>query len=197
MNNFKAWVCLIYLAVLPFLSLAQKKFGFEWIHPGQTYYRFALTTNGVYRIDYATLVNSGIAPASIDPRKIQLFQRGEELPVFISGENDSSFDQGDFIEFFAYKNDGFYDKKLYLDSTNHYNPYVSLVSDTACVFFTVNAQPATAPLRLVNYTNTNYDSFTAEPYFMKKLVMAFSTAYYYGTPIIPSDDYHSSEYVMG
>ncbi|MBX7206343.1 MAG: hypothetical protein K1X81_13040 [Bacteroidia bacterium] len=197
MNNFKAWVCLIYLAVLPFLSMAQKKFGFEWIRPGQTYYRFTLTANGVYRIDYATLVNSGISPASIDPRKIQLFQRGEELPVFINGESDSSFDQGDFIEFYALKNDGFYDKKLYLDSTNHYNPYVSFVSDTACVFFTVNPQPVTAPLRLVNYSNTNYGSFTAEPYFMKKQVMAFATAYYYGIPLIPSDDYHSSEYLMG
>ncbi len=183
--------------MLPFLSIAQKKFGFEWIYSGQTYYRFAATGNGVFRIDYAALVNSGISPAAIDPRKIQLFQRGDEIPVFISGESDSSFDQGDYIEFFVYKNDGFYDKKLYLDSTNHYNPYVSLISDTAYVFFTVNTQLVTAPLRLVNYSNTNYGGFTAEPYFMKKQVLAFASSYYYGIPIIPADDYHSSDYLMG
>ena len=51
------------------------------------------------RIDYQTLINSGIPISSINPRNLQLFARGKEVPIYIEGENDGVFHPTDFIEF--------------------------------------------------------------------------------------------------
>ena len=60
----------------------------NWINYNQQYYKFKIAETGIYRIDSATLANSGIPLNSINPQNFQLFSRGEELPIHIEGEGD-------------------------------------------------------------------------------------------------------------
>lgn len=192
--NLKLFLFILF-AILFGKTNAQKVFGNEWIKQGQPYYKVVIWQNGVYRINQTALINSGIAIGSVDPRNIQIFQFGKELPVFVSGELDSTFDAGDYIEFYAKSTDGTLDKSLYKDTSLFLNPYVSSISDTAVVYLTWGNNPSSTHLK--PYVNSDYGSYTPEQYYLHKEVYAFSHAYYFGQPIISEYNYHSSEYLAG
>ena len=70
-------------------------------------------TTGVYRVTPDDLENAGIPVSGVDPRTLRLFSVGRydgvadfpdtmvEVPVFVSGEDDGSFDGSDFLAFYA------------------------------------------------------------------------------------------------
>ena len=81
-------------------------------------YKISVTSSGVHKIDYDFLKNSlDLNIDNVDPRKIKLYgQHGgmlpelvdaervddlEELAIVIQGESDGSFDNGDYILFYA------------------------------------------------------------------------------------------------
>ena len=74
-------------------------YGNEWIAYGQSYYKIKIAQNGVYRIDSATLAGAGIF--GIDPRNIQLFNKGVQQYIYIKGESDGFINLGDYIEFYG------------------------------------------------------------------------------------------------
>ena len=76
----------------------------NWINYNQSYFKFKISENGLYSIDSLTLFNSGIPIGSIDPRNIQIFAKGVEIPLYIEGEGDGIFDNSDKIIFYALKN---------------------------------------------------------------------------------------------
>ena len=90
---------------MSFLSFGQ--LDNEWFDPSQRYFTFKIGQNGVYRLDYNTLLNFGIPIDEINPKTIQIFKNGEEQYLFVSGQDDNNFDINDFIEFYATKNEGF------------------------------------------------------------------------------------------
>ena len=55
---------------------------------------------------------------TINPKNIQLYGRGVQIPIFIEGEADEVFNPSDFIEFYAEKNDGWLDIELYKGANN-------------------------------------------------------------------------------
>jgi hypothetical protein len=81
------------------------------------WYKLAVQNSGVHRISYADLENMGMNPGAIDPRSIAIYGNGGgmlpelttnfryddlmENAIFVSGEGDGSFDQGDYILFYA------------------------------------------------------------------------------------------------
>ncbi len=81
------------------------------------WYKFAVETTGVYKIDKSFLNGLGINVGSINPKNIQLYGNGgallpeanaisrpdglQENAIFISGEDDNSFDNNDYILFYA------------------------------------------------------------------------------------------------
>lgn len=81
------------------------------------FYKLELREEGVYRLDRQYLESIGINPNTIDPRKLKIYFNGgdelnvqvnsvkipdlQEIPIFVSGEADGSFDSGDFILFYA------------------------------------------------------------------------------------------------
>ncbi|RMG88039.1 MAG: oxidoreductase [Bacteroidetes bacterium] len=86
-------------------------------------YKFGVTKDGVYKLDYDFLANElGIPLNDIDPRNIQIFGNGggrlpepvdaerqddlHENAIFIEGESDGKFDNGDYILFYAEGPDG-------------------------------------------------------------------------------------------
>jgi hypothetical protein len=81
------------------------------------WYRIAVTETGIYRISYDDLAAMGINPDNTDPRNIRLFGNGSgmlpesnslprkddlmENAIFIQGEDDGVFNQGDYILFYG------------------------------------------------------------------------------------------------
>jgi len=81
------------------------------------WYRLGVDKTGIYRITYSDLEAMGINPSAIDPRQIKLYGNGNgmieeavsipryddltENLILVSGEEDGSFDSGDFILFYG------------------------------------------------------------------------------------------------
>ena len=140
----------------------------SWINYDQNYFKFPVLEEAIYKIEFNDLVSAGINATSIDPRNIQIFAKGEEIPIYIQGESDGSFDSGDFIEFYAEGNDGWYDHELFSDSAHNLNPYVSMFSDTLYYFLTWNT--GTSNKRFVDDLDLNYGDYTPVDYYYSEVV---------------------------
>ena len=109
-------------------------FGNEWVKHDRPYAKVTVSEDGVYRVGYASLVASGF-PAAFKGSEIQAFSFGEEVSLYVSTNGD--FGNGDYLEFFGYKNDGALDAPLYQDaSAQQLNPKASMFSNTRDYFFT-------------------------------------------------------------
>lgn len=135
-NLMSRLLCLLFV-LHGFGGLAQPaRFGNEWIDPAQTYYKISVAVPGRYRITHADLTRAGIAPGSLIPNGLQLFRRGQELPVTVSVGSDGRFGETDFIEFDGQRNNGATDSSLYRPPARQPHPHYSLFSDTAAYFLT-------------------------------------------------------------
>lgn len=170
------------LFLLPFFLLSlpvlAQPFGNEWIRYDQQYYRIKIWNDGVYRIPRNVLLAAVPALQSVDPRNVQLFGRGEEQYIYIEGEEDGSWDDGDYIEFFGRKNDGWLDNVLYPTAEDQTNPYFSLFTDTAVYYLTWNA--STGNRRMSVETDVNFSGQTAAPWFMNEVISQLTSSYYFG-----------------
>ena len=69
------------------------------------WYKVSLDADGMYEMDYAYLAAAGIPVDELDPRTIQMYNRGEEVAILVEGEEDGSFDAGDAVVFYGEKTD--------------------------------------------------------------------------------------------
>lgn len=81
------------------------------------WFRVAVDKEGVYRMDRNYLESLGISVSSLDPRTIRVFSHHgdilpelnasfrfkdlQELPIWVAGEQDGSFDNNDFVLFYG------------------------------------------------------------------------------------------------
>ncbi len=178
-------------------AFAQLRYGNEWINNSQQYYKITITKDGLYRIYYNALQQASVPLSSINPQNFQLFHLGKEVSIYIEGEADLLFDQGDYIEFYGQHNDGKTDSTLFEPGAQS-NPYYSFVSDTSVYFLTWNTSFGK---RLTTYSNTSYSGFTAENYYIQHRLI-FGTynsgygdfGYNYGQPTNAGDNIYGSEY---
>ena len=125
----------------------------EWIDYSKTYYKFKLGTSSLCRITQASLATVGLQNTPAE--QFQLWRNGKQVPLYttiptgLMGSND-------YIEFWGKKNDGKPDKYLYRDSSFQLSDRLSLLTDTAAFFLTVNPNPTTASpnLRFADASNT-------------------------------------------
>ncbi len=106
------------------------------------WFKIPITQDGIYKItknqlkNAITIGNSGIDIDNLDPQTIRIFNAGgycldrsvnyqelelKEIPIYITGETDGSFDSGDAIYFYARDTDGWEVNKEY--DWLYYNPY--------------------------------------------------------------------------
>jgi hypothetical protein len=144
------------------------------------WYKIAIDTTGVYKIDKSFLQKLGINISNLNPKKIQIFGNGgqmlsfknsdfrqdglQENAIYVKGEDDNSFDDGDYILFYgkgpdAWKMEG----AISLQNTHHQK---NIFSNKSYYFITVGdlngkrivVQPQ------INLTSNqqinNYDDFT-------------------------------------
>ncbi len=169
-------------------------FNNEWINFSQSYYKIKIPRNGLYKIDSTSLAQSGVPLNSINPRNIQLFQKGKELYIHIQGEADNQFNKNDYILFYAEKNSCKDDSALFYNSPYLANPYYSVINDTSVVFFTWNSSTNNRRLSVEN--DVNYSAFTPANYYLKEAVTAYNNEYYAG-PIHPFSKTPDPRYVLG
>ncbi|MDI6696451.1 MAG: C25 family cysteine peptidase [Anaerolineales bacterium] len=71
------------------------------IFSGQEWVKITTDQEGMVRITRDDLLSAGLNVSVIDPRTMQVFSRGEEIAVWVTGESDGVFDAGDQLIFFA------------------------------------------------------------------------------------------------
>ncbi|MCB0733425.1 MAG: hypothetical protein H6608_11790 [Flavobacteriales bacterium] len=185
----------IFILLLIFTSFSAVfgQYGNDWINYSQTYIKFEINSEGIYRIEQQALIDAGLPISSIDPRSIRIYRDGREQYLWVQGEDDGVFDATDYIELYCTYNDGRLDEPLYGKKSQQTNPYVSLYTDSAAYFLTWS--PGTNGLRYRLNSNTDYSSQTADSYFMYESVKFFQDQWLDGMPY--SDLGYYSEYTLG
>jgi hypothetical protein len=153
-------------------------YGNEWIDYSQTYYKFPIVNTGIYKLEYDALVNSGIPVSSFTSSNIQMFGKEKEIPLYIVDGGDNMMDAGDYILFYAEKNDGWLDTTLYENIEDMGNPYYSLFNDTIQYFFTWNN--STNNLRYQNENDQDFYKFTPLNFVKKEVYQSYSNTYHEG-----------------
>ena len=110
----------------------------EWIDYSKTYYKFKIGVTGVYRITQSALP---AALSNVPVEQLQLWRNGNQVPIYTSNSSGVLPANG-YIEFWGEKNDGTPDTSLFTNPTYQINKAVSLQTDTASFFLTVNTSAA-------------------------------------------------------
>jgi hypothetical protein len=135
-------------------------YGSEWIDFNKQYYKVSLSQDGIYRLSYTDLTNAGVPINSIDPRRLQLFYKGNEQAIFVQGQSDAVFNTTDFIEFYGQRNDGTADERLYQPAAAQPHQFYSLHSDSSAYFLTWYLNPTNGK-RMASYSENNTGGLTA------------------------------------
>jgi hypothetical protein len=72
----------------------------QWSVAGAGGFKVGVERPGWYRVTRDELVALGLDP-SVDPRSLQLYADGVEVPIRVVGEEDGSFDTGDTLEWYG------------------------------------------------------------------------------------------------
>ncbi len=132
----------------------------EWIDHSKTYYKFKLGATGLYRINQTALPT---ALKTAGAEQFQLWRNGKQVSIYTSVPSGALPSNG-YIEFWGEKNDGLPDKPLYKDQANQLSAALSLETDTATYFLTLNPAPNARLSDAVNDVASN--TLPPEPYFM-------------------------------
>lgn len=107
----------------------------SWINYNQTYIKLGAALDGIYRINYDDLIDLGINVSSLLPSTFSLYYKGSQLPIYVFGEEDNTFDPGDYIEFAGIRNMGGKHREIN-QFGEPYNEYLDRYSDTSSYWLT-------------------------------------------------------------
>ncbi|MBR9921811.1 MAG: hypothetical protein GYB31_13305 [Bacteroidetes bacterium] len=107
-------------------------YGNEWIDFDQSYFKFGLADDGIYRLTYDQL--DDVIPAGVQADQIRLYRLGEEIPIYTTTEG--TLQAGDYIEFAGRRNRTELDQHLFKINDDILHPDYSFFSDTAYYFIT-------------------------------------------------------------
>ncbi|MFC1732991.1 C25 family cysteine peptidase [candidate division KSB1 bacterium] len=171
---------LVFLLGILSYNIFSQFYGNEWINYNQHYYRFNIVQDGVVRIYYSSLQASGFLTTNPAPEKFQVFGRGEEQFIRVSLGNDGIFNSGDYIEFYAEKNDGWLDERIYENSSDQGNPYYSLFNDTASYYVTFHPTSLNNK-RIIEENDINFNNFPlTSQFFYYKSLQEYHNSYFLG-----------------
>ena len=135
------------------------------LKPGSgLWYKINVTDDGIYKIDKQFLENCGINTSGLNPNSINIYGNGDGLlpvdnslprtddlaknAIFINGDADGSFDDSDYILFYA-RGPHRWQVSGAVNFTQQRHHY----SDVSCYFININ--PSEPPLRVASYTPPN------------------------------------------
>jgi len=104
----------------------------NWITPNRTYLKMYIASDGMNRISRADFVSAGINTSGLDPRTVKVYNKGLQIPIFFSGEQDGVFNDNDFFDFYGTRNYGGLVKTYNQDNVLAYitDEYFNQYSDT-------------------------------------------------------------------
>ena len=137
-------------------------YGNEWIDYDQSYFKIMVAEDGLYRVDYQTLLDEGVPVSFLQGNQLRIFHMGEEQPIYTTTE--STLGDDDYIEFFGKRNRSELDEYLFPNPQQEMaNPEYSLFTDSSAYFLTWSDTPSTT--RFDNISNDlNSAPATPEPY---------------------------------
>ncbi len=89
-------------------------------------FKLVVDEEGLYRVGYQELLTTGFPLNQVDPRRLHLYNRGKEVPLYFKGERDGHFDENDYFEFWGERNEKTFRSKfpeLYADPFSDENVY--------------------------------------------------------------------------
>jgi hypothetical protein len=119
----------------------------EWIDYNKVYYKFFIGKDGIYRIPKSILEDWGVGNANA--QHFQLWRNGVEVPLYTSSSTGILAADG-FIEFIGRMNDGKPDRALYLQPSFQLSDQLSLFTDTAAYFLTLNTTTTNLRFNVLN-----------------------------------------------
>ena len=164
---------IIYLTafIIVHTLVAQAQFANEWINYQQSYFKIPVLQKGLYKITADDLRKAGVPVATVNPVAVQLFFRGQEQAIYISGEADQRFDNQDFIDFYGEGNDGTQDSLLYIPHSAQPHKIYNLYSDTTAYFLTWRLD-GKAGKRMESYSEIPRQAFVGEAYHNESLLVS-------------------------
>ncbi len=165
----------VIILIWSYSNINAQDLGNEWINLDQEYYRFSISEKGMFKITKNELLNAGVPIGSYNPQQIQLFYEGEEIPCYVEGESAGDVQ---FIEFYAEKNDGWFDVSMYNDAVNQANPHYSFINDTASVFITWSDSYNNKRYKTEN--DQNFVGYTPASYCFVNVLEQYTNKYYLG-----------------
>lgn len=187
----RKYLIILLLGILGLQAKAQ--YNNEWIDYAKTYYKFKVGSTGLYRINQNVLAAAGLA--NTDAAQLQLWRNGRQVAIYTSVPFGVIPANG-YIEFWGEKNDGKPDAALYKDPANQLSTALSLETDTAAYFLTVNA--AGNNLRITDAANNVAgNTLPAEPYFMYDYQINFQENINWGVAEDYGEYVYSSTYDKG
>jgi hypothetical protein len=165
----------------------------EWIKHGQTYYKFQVGSTGLYRIPKSVLDNAGIGATGVE--FFELWRNGKLVRLYPS-VSAGPLPANGYLEFWGEQNDGIPDNRLYRDSIYQHSNKVSLLTDTAAYFLSINTnQAGTFHVDVANNVSSN--TLPAEPYFMHTAHFNFRNKINPGFAAVIGEYVFSSAYDKG
>lgn len=134
------------------LSIAQTTSATQSVLRSGRFYKLEIREEGLYRLDRAYLESIGINVASVNPRRIKIYQNGgeeldtrlstprpadlKECAIFVAGEDDERFDANDFVLFYAKAVSGV----KYDTLSGRLSHYLNRMSNSAFVFLALDGE---------------------------------------------------------
>ena len=154
------------------------------------WYKFAIDTTGIFKIDKRWLQQIGISTSNLNPQKIHIYGNGgnllpvlnadfrhedlQENAIYIAGERDGVFNDNDYILFYGQGPHNWTAAPDSQTATHHQN----IFSDEAYYFITVSAtdgkrvQQRPPVATVANQQITTFDEFV---FYEKELINIFAT----------------------
>lgn len=123
---------LLFLFLLLALTGGAQPFSNSWISFSNTYHKFGIGKEGIYRITKSQLDALGFG--SVPGNQFAVFREGKEVPIYTS--TNGLMGAGDYIELYATKADGRIDSLLYPNPDYQGSKRLNLLTDTATYFLT-------------------------------------------------------------
>ncbi len=145
------------------LALTQN---YNWITPNSAYLKMYVTSDGMYRIDKNDFVNAGINVTTIDPKTVKLYYKGNQIPIYFFGEENSVFDDNDYFDFYGMRNYGGLTNAYDISNNVIYttDEYLNLYSDTSAYFVGWGGANG---LRYSAYSNSSSNLYPFDYYYQK------------------------------
>jgi len=127
-------------------GMAQSSFATSSVLSSGTWYKFAIPSDGIYRLSYTDLKNAGVPVGSINPKNIRIYGNGggmlpesndssriddlAENAIFVFGQDDGQFNEGDYILFYGSGPD-----RWKYNATDHLFHHIkNIYADQSCYF---------------------------------------------------------------